>query len=171
LNHEEPDRVPLDLGGLTTTIETDPYEELKAYLGIEGKTEAFVRDHVAPHPEVLDKFNIDTRYIRIKPPTSLYWDPVDHPLKAANIEDLKTYPWPDPDDPGRYEGLRKEAKRLKEETDFAVIADQPVLGLFESGPGRCKGNGHQTTEVRIWQSDYILGRYRYPVCSTLRHPG
>ena len=158
LNHEEPDRVPLDLGGLTTTIETDPYEELKEYLGIEGETEAFVRDHVAPHPEVLDKFNIDTRYIRVKPPknfkakidpdnsyvdewgtrwkkppTSLYWDPVDHPLKAATIEDLKTHPWPDPDDPGRYEGLRKEAKRLKEETDFAVIADQPVLGLFESG--------------------------------------
>ena len=158
LRHEEPDRVPLDIGGLATTIETDPYNELKVYLGVKGETKAFLRDHVAPHTEILEQFRIDTRYIHInppnnfkihlepdnsyvdewgtrwkKPPTSLYWDPVENPLKNATIEDLESYPWPDPDDPGRYAGLKEKAKRLREETDFAIIGDQPVLGMFESG--------------------------------------
>ncbi|UCF93023.1 MAG: hypothetical protein JSW39_02375 [Desulfobacterales bacterium] len=158
LRHEEPDRVPLDLGSTTTTIETDPYNDLKAYLGLTEPTRAFVRDHVAPHDAVLQRFGIDTRYVRIKPPqnfrvqiepdnsyvdewgtrwkkppSSLYWDPVEHPLKDATRADLETYPWPDPDDPGRYAGLRADARRLREETDYAIVADNPVLGLFESG--------------------------------------
>jgi uroporphyrinogen decarboxylase len=158
LNHTEPDRVPLDLGGLATTIESVPYEELKTYLGLKGETKTFLRDHVEPPQELLDRFGIDTRYVRLKPPknfkthiepdnsyldewgtrwkkppSSLYWDPVEHPLKDADVEDLEGYPWPDPDDPGRVEGLRDEAKRLRAETDYAIIADMPVLGLFESG--------------------------------------
>lgn len=157
LSHEEPDRVPLDLGGLATTIESVPYDELKKYLGIKGETRLFLRDHVDPPEEVLERFGIDTRYIRIKPPknfkvqiepdnsyldewgtrwkkpeSSLYWDPVDHPLKDATIEDLETYNWPDPHDPGRTEGLREEAKRLREKTDYAIVADTPLLGIFES---------------------------------------
>ncbi len=156
LHHEEPDRVPLDLGGLATTIEAVPYDELKKYLGIKEETKLFLRDHVDPPEEVLDRFGIDTRYVRMRPPrnfkvqidpdnsyldewgtrwkkpeSSLYWDPVDWPLKDATIEDLETYRWPDPHDPGRTEGLREEAKRLREKTEYAVIADTPVLGIFE----------------------------------------
>ena len=158
LNHEEPDRVPLDLGGLPTTIEAVPYNELKRYLGIKGETRLFLRDHVDPPEEVLERFGIDTRYVRIKPPknfkvqidydnsyldewgtrwkkpeSSLYWDPVDdYPLKDATIEDLETYSWPDPHDPGRTEGMRKEAKRLRETTDYAIVADMPLDGIFDS---------------------------------------
>jgi len=157
LNREEPDRVPLDLGGVATTIEAVPYNELKQYLGIRSETELFLRDHVDPPEEVLKRFGIDTRYVRIKPPrnfkvqidpdnsyldewgtrwkkpeSSLYWDPVDYPLKDATIEDLETYNWPDPHDPGRTEGLREQAKRLREKTDYAVIGDTPLLGIFES---------------------------------------
>jgi len=157
LNHEEPDRVPLDLGGLATTIEAVPYNELKRYLGIKGETKLFLRDHVDPPEEILERFGIDTRYVRMKPPrnfkvqidsdnsyldewgtrwkkpeSSLYWDPVDYPLKDATIEDLETHNWPDPHDPGRTEGLREEAKWLREKTDCAIIADTPSLGIFES---------------------------------------
>ena len=157
LGHKEPDRVPLDLGGLSTTIETDPYQELKEHLGITSETVLFLRDHVDPPEELLKEFQIDTRYIRIgrpqnfkiqidadnsycdewgtrwrKPESSLYWDPVDWPLKDATIEDLETYEWPDPNDPGRTAGLREEARRLHEETDYAIVADMPVLGVFET---------------------------------------
>jgi uroporphyrinogen decarboxylase len=65
LKHEEPDRVPLDLGGLATTIETTPYNELKEYLGIKTETMNFLRDHVEIPEELLQRFKIDTRYIRI----------------------------------------------------------------------------------------------------------
>lgn len=157
LNHEEPDRVPLDLGSLATTIEAVPYNELKKYLGIRSETKLFLRDHVDPPEEILERFGIDTRYVRMKPPrnfkvqidsdnsyldewgtrwkkpeSSLYWDPVDYPLKDATIEDLETHNWPDPHDPGRTEGLREEAKWLREKTDCAIIADTPSLGIFES---------------------------------------
>lgn len=67
-----------------------------------------------------------------KPPSSLYWDPVDYPLKNATLDDLESFDWPDPDDPGRMEGLREEAKRLREKTNYAIIADMPGWGIFES---------------------------------------
>ena len=155
LSHKEPDRVPLDLGGLVTTIETVPYNELKVHLGLRGETRKFVRDHVEPPEEVLVRFGIDTRYLRLKPPrnfkphidadnssvdewgtrwkkppSSLYWDPVVFPLGNAKTEDLETYPWPDPYDPGRTEGLKDEAKRLRD-MNRAIIADMPALGVFD----------------------------------------
>jgi len=36
-------------------------------------------------------------------------------------KDLEGFPWPDPDDPGRYRGLRERAKFLHETTDHAVV--------------------------------------------------
>ena len=156
LNHKEPDRVPLDLGGRVTTITKVPYEELKKYLGITSETKLFIRSAVDPPEELLQRFSIDTRYVRLKPPknfkihldpdnsyldewgvrwrrpeSSLYWDPVDPPLRNATLKDLETYPWPNPDDPGRTEGLREEVKRLREGTDYAIIADVPWWGMFE----------------------------------------
>jgi uroporphyrinogen decarboxylase len=58
LSHEEPDRVPLDLGGLATTIESVPYDELKKYLGIKGETRLFLRDHIDPPEEVLERIHL-----------------------------------------------------------------------------------------------------------------
>ena len=68
LRHEEPDRVPLDLGGNATTIESAPYEKLKEHLGLTGETRLFIRDHVDPPEAVLKQFEIDTRYVRLRPP-------------------------------------------------------------------------------------------------------
>lgn len=45
LDHREPDRVPLDLGSMMSTIEVEPYRQLKKYLGTKGKIGTFVRDH------------------------------------------------------------------------------------------------------------------------------
>jgi uroporphyrinogen decarboxylase len=156
LRHEEPDRVPIDLGGFVSTIEEIPFNKLKDYLGKKWETKCFLRDHVEIPEELKQMFNVDTRYVRLKapsnwkmkleednswldewgtrwkkPPTSLYWDPVGHPLKSASIKDIGTYPWPDPDDPNRFEGVREEAERLRNETDYAIIADTPVYGIFE----------------------------------------
>jgi uroporphyrinogen decarboxylase len=157
LRHQEPDRIPLDLGSFVSTIEAIPFEDLKRYLGKKWKTQCFLRDHVEVPEELLIQWGIDTRYVRLKPPKkwkkviepdnsfvdewgtrwkkppgSPYWDPVGHPLKRATIEDLEKYPWPDPDDPGRTEGLREEAKRLRESTNYAIVADGPFLGIFEA---------------------------------------
>lgn len=157
LQHKEPDRIPLDLGGLPTTIETIPYEDLKRHLGLQKETKRFVRDHVDPDPEVLDRFGIDTRYIRgkapsknttkilneysyidewgitwSKPPSSLYFDPVAHPLHAATLDDLQKFDWPDPLDEGRTKGVKEEAEHMHKTTDFALVGDLSGVGIFET---------------------------------------
>jgi hypothetical protein len=46
-----------------------------------------------------------------KPDSSHYFDPVPpFPLESADIKDIDRHNWPDPDDPGRYVGLKERAK-------------------------------------------------------------
>ena len=44
---------------------------------------------------------------------------------------MDKHKWPDPDDPGRYEGLREKVKNLRENTKYAIVADIPLLGPME----------------------------------------
>lgn len=158
LRHQEPDRVPLDLGGGTTGIEVEAYDRLKTLLGFESQTRTFVRDHVEVDEALLVRFGVDTRYLRVggprgyrvqidadnsyldiwgtrwqKPPSSLYWDMVAHPIAEPTQEALKQYRWPDPHDPGRTDGLRQRAKTLRDATDYAVVLDVTGFGVFEQG--------------------------------------
>ena len=113
LNHQEPDKVPIDLEGLVTTIEAEAYEDLKRYLHIETETMVMIRAHVAPDEEVLRKFEIDTRYLWpyptqkwidvnrqdtiidswgikwYRPKGSYYFDPNEHPIANYTYNELK----------------------------------------------------------------------------------
>jgi uroporphyrinogen decarboxylase len=42
-------------------------------------------------------------------------------LDSPTLKDLEAFAWPDPDDPGRYRGLRERAKLLHETTDQSVV--------------------------------------------------
>lgn len=59
------------------------------------------------------------------------WEKVSYPLKNATIDDLDEFAWPDPADPARVAGLAERAKRIYEETDFAIAARAVSHGLFE----------------------------------------
>jgi len=158
LRHKEPDRIPIDLGGLPSGIEVEAYDNLKKLIGFQSETKTFVRDHVEIDEPILERFGVDTRYIRIKsprgykrtldknnsyvdlwgtrwakPPSSLYWDMVDYPIKEPTMEALQNYSWPDPDDPGFVEGLRERAKKLYETTGYALVVDLTGFGVFEQG--------------------------------------
>lgn len=50
----------------------------------------------------------------------LYMDPSHHPLANATIEDIESYPFPDGGDPTRFTGVREQALKMKEETDYAI---------------------------------------------------
>jgi len=50
----------------------------------------------------------------------LYMDITHHPLANASLEDIASYPFPDGSDPSRFEGLRKEVLKLRENTPYAV---------------------------------------------------
>jgi uroporphyrinogen decarboxylase len=153
LNHQEPDRVPLDLGGWVTTISVITYNKLLRLLGVEREGEVFdwLRQTVAPEEDILEKLGVDTRWIHpgkpkswtfapketekglyvedewgcgfIKTPTTLYYNLCYSPLAKASIEDLENYPWPDPCDPGYIEGIREKAKMLADENEYAIVGN------------------------------------------------
>jgi uroporphyrinogen decarboxylase len=58
-----------------------------------------------------------------------------NPLKDASIDEMMTYPLPDAADMDRsvIRAWGEKARYLHENTDYAVIAEHPVLGVFEIG--------------------------------------
>jgi uroporphyrinogen decarboxylase len=156
LDHKEPDRVPVDLGGTQTGIMVEPYDHLKGLLGIQSESEVgniflglarveeevlqrFQVDinHVLPHlPEAwslkIEKDNSlqDEWHIRWqRPPSSYYYDMVEHPLREASLDDLDSFPWPNPLDPGRVEGVEEELLGLRRNSDRAIAVG--LWSLFE----------------------------------------
>lgn len=154
LNHQEPDRVPLDLGGnRSTSLVVETCESLNRYLGIRAPTRIYSKWLNIAHAneEVLRRFDIDTRgvsagdpdnwqdiifpdgsyqdewgVVRSRPSGGLYYDLTKSPLAGdPRLEDLKKYRWPDPHDPGRTRGMAEAARRLHQETDYAVIVNMP----------------------------------------------
>lgn len=67
LNRKEPDKVPIDLGGNQSSIHIKAYKKLLDYLEIEDENVQyadFVQQIVRPCEEVLERFNIDVRYVQ-----------------------------------------------------------------------------------------------------------
>jgi uroporphyrinogen decarboxylase len=123
LDHKEPDRVPVDLGGNQTGIVAAAYERLKERLGITAETEIYdpLQQLATPDPEILHTFHIDTRYLFprslhpwepkkmpdgsyigelewghqkiIKKEGCLYYEFYDYPLADATVEDLDNFPY------------------------------------------------------------------------------
>jgi len=150
LNHQEPDRAPMDLGAARFTTMVKPaYDRLRAKLGfgapgvmldkmqqIVEMDEAVlkyldvdVRGFAPGAPDVGGDVDLDgDRYrdewgvVRRRPEGCEYYELCGSPLAGAiTSADVARYPWPDPTDAGRFRGLRERARELKEETDYAVV--------------------------------------------------
>jgi uroporphyrinogen decarboxylase len=72
LNHQIPDRVPIDLGGFQTGIHKKAYVELLDYLGIVDDPTIMdpVQQLARPCEELLERFHVDIRYICAHGPES-----------------------------------------------------------------------------------------------------
>ena len=72
LNHEEPDKIPIDLGGtMCSSLTRGANEKLKTYLNIETEPETITNpltDSIAVSEEILDLFRVDFRTVRLKGP-------------------------------------------------------------------------------------------------------
>ncbi len=149
LNHEEPDRVPIDLGGRQTTLMIPAYEKLKKHLGftnIPTQIMSHIWQTAYMDEKVLCHFSIDTRHIRPRNkafaparPFAEEMEFVDswgvgrkisngyanlctHPLqKATSLEDIEKHPWPDPDEEFDYTGLREHAQTLYKAGEYALV--------------------------------------------------
>jgi len=79
LNHKEPDRVPIDLGGIVTGITTGANKALKSYLNIESDDPLVdrVQQLSLPSEAVLERLYVDTRYIYLQ--ASRDWQDIELP--------------------------------------------------------------------------------------------
>ncbi len=153
LSHEEPDRVPRDLGqGIATGINETAYDNLIEYLGIGSEADqARKRGHsqtALPSEAVLRRFDIDCRGLYMgRPDTELddrsyrdEWGVVwarpeegghyifrEGPFQKGEptVAEIDAHPWPEPRDPSRLEGFKERAMRLRRETDYAVVLSLP----------------------------------------------
>lgn len=159
INHREPDRVPVDLGSVSTTsIVACAYERLKEHLGIQAGTQVVSRmlQFVRVDEKVLLHFGADCRGVYYRrsgsrrdseavddgyvdewgielrrPDGGYYYDIVKHPLREASVEDLERYPWPDFSQPERYQGIEEEAEKLAEAGRYAIIGPGIDTSIFE----------------------------------------
>jgi uroporphyrinogen decarboxylase len=52
----------------------------------------------------------------------MFMDITHHPLANATIDDIRKYPFPKGDDPGRFAGLREKALEIRKNTPYAVVS-------------------------------------------------
>ncbi len=150
LNHRQPDRLPLDLGSTRVTgMVKDGYERLCDLLGFgkPGPCIDMMQQLYEFDERVLEYLDVDVRGVslgapdgdgdrmlpdgrhkdewgvtRVKPEGCHYYELNVCPLAGAiTAADIANHKLPDPTDAGRFRGLRERARRLREETDFAVI--------------------------------------------------
>ncbi|HEY63286.1 MAG TPA: uroporphyrinogen decarboxylase [Caldilineae bacterium] len=158
LSGERLDRPVVDLGGRVASLNVSAYLDLKAYLGhgdhLEHETVTLLNTIGRFDERVLQRLDIPFRRVYLRPastfkldiandgsfrdewgvgyyPVGPYNERVYHPLANATLEDLDHFPWPDPHDPGRVAGLREEARRLYEETDYSLVAGHISAGIFQ----------------------------------------
>ncbi len=176
LSHVEPDQVPVDLGGTeNSTIARIAYLKLRDHLGLPAEPQPYVinrmMDAVFPQEDLLSRFGVDFRPIRPSPAwqpelrelpddsffdelgirwkkAAYYYDMVEHPLQHASLDEIIHFRYPDPYAPGRLAGLREQAKRLVEETEFAIVLADIVWGPFELG---CALRGYEQFCVDLLQ--------------------
>jgi uroporphyrinogen decarboxylase len=147
LNHGEPDRVPIDSGGIVSSIHEEAYAALVRYLGREEKPPILdaVQRIVLASEEVMTELGVDTRYLYPAAPAGwqyredadgcwkdefgvtykrvgFYADCFIPALKGADLAAVKAYRFPDPTDPSRFRGLREKALALHQGTDFALVS-------------------------------------------------
>jgi uroporphyrinogen decarboxylase len=146
LDHTEPDRVPFDC-----TFTLAAYQRLSRHLGQAPDPAVKPGGpslSVTPPVTFLQELGVDLYYIGLDDPPGrpqfevgmpAYTDEwgigyqriaanagfdyvaVSAPLAQARLQDLDDYPWPDPDAPALTASLGQKARRLADETDFALV--------------------------------------------------
>ncbi|MFW6181424.1 MAG: uroporphyrinogen decarboxylase family protein, partial [Spirochaetota bacterium] len=61
----------------------------------------------------------------------MYHDIVASPLQHADADELESFTWPDPSDPGRTRGLKQRARSMYRGTDYAIVGNMTGSQIFE----------------------------------------
>ncbi len=158
LNHKKPDRVPIDFGSFpgATSMNVRAYQNFLDYLGIkrEVRVANILMFTAEIDEDILDRFSVDTKSIKpslaladfnapeefIDRPWAVKWRrstdytyaPMEGPFQKIaypSLEDLKSFPWPKPSEVEDFVKWGEKARKMRQETDKALIARLPV-GIF-----------------------------------------
>ncbi len=146
LNHQEPDRVPIDV-----TYTSQPYIDVRRVLGLSPEeVRPDVWDIVKPTLEVVQALGCDLFWVGLKgssrklpfsfdldeytteygvvfrkvrrPDGGYQFEMREHPFKEPSLELIESFNWPDPLDPARYDGVEDYVRDVYETTDLAICA-------------------------------------------------
>ena len=160
MQHQTPDRPPLDLGatGLTgmrpgcqkrladllgfsgpaRVTNSGVDERILEWAGTDFRGVGTIVDLPSPHTrQVSDTCAIDCWGIQRE---QIYgeWQITRSPLKGATRADLEQFAWPEPHvDEILLRKWEQQARRLREDGHYVVIAEHPVYGILELGCWMC----------------------------------
>lgn len=148
LDHQEPDRVPIDLGGNQTGIHRIAYENLLRCLGLEEELTIMdaVQQLVRPSEAVLERLRVDTRYIAAGPGSDWHGGVEAHQRDGRLWHDLTDefgVTWSMPDDAPLYMDISHHPLAG---ADLDELRDYP----FPKGddPARFAGLRQQARQLR-----------------------
>ena len=149
LTHEEPDTVPLALGGGPYGLVDDLYLRLVDHLGLGAPVSPFRSGHNISYMDdrLLGKLGTDLRYcwpglmpnspVNPGPDENTFYDSYGQVWKralpyyysgdglleeATSINDIeRLVRWPDPSDPRWMVGVTERARELRENTDYFIV--------------------------------------------------
>lgn len=147
LNHEQPDRPPIDVGGMVTSFTYGAYENIKQYFGLkEPKADiGGFKVMINIDEEVLERCHADFRTHFFSPKGSRweskwiddkkfvdpwgvtfrdvgdYYEMIKYPFDGdITIDDIDKYDWPDFSDKKLYEGIHDTVKMMYEQSEYAI---------------------------------------------------
>ena len=154
-SHREPDRVPLDMMGNATMLLDETYFRLCDHLRL-SPIEPVRRGTSANYYDerILEYLDIDFRrlFLGVKPGASgethpdgsftdawgvrykqegLFVNVLGHPLAGmTTVEEIDAYPWPRAGNLYSADGLAEQAGDMFENTDYALVARNPITAGF-----------------------------------------
>lgn len=157
LNHEQPDRVPVSLGGTAHKLSNSRTLALREHFGLEGEPPLVLTGPGFSYydTQVLDRLGTDIRHVFLRPPdgfrtvqapdggwldewglsykrADMMYELGGTPCADFDVEDIRRLPGPDPSRPELVAGLAEEARHLAETTTHAIAAYRPLYsGIFE----------------------------------------
>jgi uroporphyrinogen decarboxylase len=171
LNYEEPDRVPIDLGGFQTGIHRNAYKELIDYLGIKEEIVILdpIQQIVKPSEAVLKKFHVDLRYITAHDPDNFRGEIKKNVRDGRLWHDLKDefgVIWSMPDD-----------QKLFMDISYHPLASATIEDIarypFPDGTDKSRFRGTREAALKIRnETDFAIstgiGGVTYEYCWYLR---
>lgn len=154
LDHEEPDRAPVDLGSHPSSgISAIAYSNLKDYLGIEGgQTRVYdvVQQLAQPEEKIIDKFGVDIVDVgRTFNTNAEDW----YEMELPNGDPAEYPQWfrPERDEDGNWRVYSEDGELIAKMPNHGYFFDQTYFPYVDGYPDDYENLGQEMDKV-LWQA-------------------